>query len=168
MASGSRQDKGKAPMIPEEDIGTEEGETEAQRKQAIKEERYRQNSLFRHRWFQWFTQETVNRTPIEQKFFTPGSKKGVGNFRSHLMELAVEAFLKEKENPDSRPWETGVSEMSQRLARFLEEVPLKWGQMYEDWLKSREFEAWTDEAQRRPSQILDPRRGNTSYAISVG
>ncbi|KAL3676022.1 hypothetical protein R1sor_025970 [Riccia sorocarpa] len=186
MASRSRQDKG----IPEEDIGTEEGElveqdpprpeavvrsdrerkrkqiaveedllaialrsapdnrTEAQRKQAIKDERYRQNSLFRHRWFQWFTQETVNRTPIEQKFFTPGSKKGVGDFRSHLMELAVEAFLKEKENPDSRPWGTGVSEMSQRLARFLEEVPLKWDQMYEDWLKSREFEAWTDEAVR--------------------
>ncbi|KAL3696983.1 hypothetical protein R1sor_011059 [Riccia sorocarpa] len=191
MASGSRPDKGKAPMIPvttsEEDIGTEEGElveqdpprpeavvrpdkdrkrkqiaveedplavalrpapdnrTEAQRKQAIKEERYRQNSLFRHRWFEWFTQETVNRTPIEQKFFTPGSKKGVANFRSHLMELAVEAFLKEKDNPNTRPWETGVSEMSQRLARFLEEVPLKWGQMYEEWLKSREFEAWTDE-----------------------
>ncbi|KAL3690630.1 hypothetical protein R1sor_004281 [Riccia sorocarpa] len=120
MASGSRQDKGKAPMIPEEEIGTEEGElveqdpprpeavvrsdrerkrkqiaveedplaialrpapdnrTEAQRKHAIKDERYRQNSLFRHRWFQWFTQETVNRSPIEQKFFTPGSKKGVG------------------------------------------------------------------------------------------
>ncbi|KAL3701147.1 hypothetical protein R1sor_019169 [Riccia sorocarpa] len=190
MASGSRQDKGKAPMIPEEDIGPEEGElveqdpprpeavvrsdrkrkrkqiaveedplaialrpaldnrTEAQRKQAIKDERYRQNSLFRHRWFQWFTQETVNRTPIEQKFFTPGSKKGVGNFRSHLMELAVESFLKEKKNPDSRPWEPSVSEMSQRLARFLEEVPLKWGQMYEDWLKSREFEAWTDGAVR--------------------
>ncbi|KAL3698134.1 hypothetical protein R1sor_012210 [Riccia sorocarpa] len=91
MASGSRQDKGKASMIPEEDIGTEEGElveqdpprpeavvrsdrerkrkqiaveedplaialrpapenrTEAQRKQAIKEERYRQDTLFRHR-----------------------------------------------------------------------------------------------------------------------
>ncbi|KAL3691196.1 hypothetical protein R1sor_004847 [Riccia sorocarpa] len=171
MASGSRQDKEKAPMIPEEDIGTEKGElvdqdpphpeavlrsdrdrkrkqiaveedplavalrpapdnkTETQRKQAIKDERYRQNSLFRHRWFQWFTQETVNRTPIEQKFSTPGSKKEVANFRSYLMELAVEAFLKEKENPDARPWETGVSEMSQRLARFLEKVPLKWGQI---------------------------------------
>ncbi|KAL3687148.1 hypothetical protein R1sor_013457 [Riccia sorocarpa] len=190
MPSGSRQDTGKAPLIPEEDIGTEERElvdqdpplpeavvrsdrnrkrkqiaveedplavalrptpdnrTEAQRKQAIKEERYRQNSFFRHRWAQWFTQETVNRTPIEQKFFTPGSKKGVANFRSHLMELAVEAFLKEKENPDTRPWETTVSEMSQRLARFLEEVPLKWGQMYEEWLKSREFKDWTDEAVR--------------------
>ncbi|KAL3699400.1 hypothetical protein R1sor_017422 [Riccia sorocarpa] len=77
--------------------------TEAQRKQAIKEERYHQNSFFRHRWFQWFTQETVNRILIEQKFFTPGSKKGVANFRSHLIELAVEAFLKEKENPDTRP-----------------------------------------------------------------
>ncbi|KAL3691114.1 hypothetical protein R1sor_004765 [Riccia sorocarpa] len=162
MAFGSRQDKEKTPMIPEEDIGTEEGElvdqdpprpeavvrTEAQQKQAIKEERYRQNSFFRHRWFQWFTQETVNRTPIEQKFFTPGLKKGVANFRSHLMELAVEAFLKEKENPDTRPWETTVSKMSQRLARFLEEVPLKWGQMYEEWLKSREFKDWTDEAVR--------------------
>ncbi|KAL3696848.1 hypothetical protein R1sor_010924 [Riccia sorocarpa] len=140
MASESKQDKEKAPMIPDEDIGTEEGElveqdpprpeavvrsdrdrkrkqiaveegppavalrpapdnrTEAQRKHAIKDERYRQNSLFRHRWFQWFTQETANRIPIEQKFFTPGSKKGVANFRSQLMELAVEAFLKVKDN----------------------------------------------------------------------
>ncbi|KAL3675722.1 hypothetical protein R1sor_025670 [Riccia sorocarpa] len=143
MASGSRQDKVKAPMIPEEDIGTEEGELVEQdppRPEAVvRSDRERKRKQIA---------ETVNRTPIEQKFFTPGSKNGVGNFRSHLMELAVEAFLKEKENPDSRLWETGVSEMSQRLARFLEEVPLKWGQMYEDWLKSREFEAWTDEAVR--------------------
>ncbi|KAL3699976.1 hypothetical protein R1sor_017998 [Riccia sorocarpa] len=177
MASGSRHDKGKAPMIPEEDIGTEEGElvdqdpprleavvrsdrdrkrkqiaveedplavalrpaphnrTEAQRKQAIKDERYRQNSLFRHRWFQWFTQETVNRTPIEQKFFTPGSKKGVANFRSHLMELAVEAFLKEKENPDTRPWETGMSEMSQRAAMKNEEEQDKWRIIAKMWMR---------------------------------
>ncbi|KAL3683960.1 hypothetical protein R1sor_001982 [Riccia sorocarpa] len=190
MASGSRQDKGKVPMIPEEDIGTEEGElvdqdpprpeavvrsdrdkkrkqtaveegplalalrpaadnrTEAQRKQAIKDEQFRQNSLFRHRWFKWFTQETINRTPIKHKFFTPGSKKGVANFRSHLMELAVEAFLEKKNKPDTRPWETTVSEMSQRLARFLEEIPLKWGQMYEEWLKSKEFKDWTEEAVR--------------------
>ncbi|KAL3677580.1 hypothetical protein R1sor_027528 [Riccia sorocarpa] len=128
--------------------------TEAQQKQAIKDERYRQNSLFRHRWFQWFTQETINRTPIEQKFFTPGSKKGVANFRSHLMELAVEAFLKEKNNPDTRPWETNVSEMSQHLARFLEEVPTKWDQMYEEWLKSKEFEEWTEEAVRVEGEKL--------------
>ncbi|KAL3695685.1 hypothetical protein R1sor_009761 [Riccia sorocarpa] len=161
MAFGSRQDKGKAPMIPEEDIGTKEGELVDQDpprpKAVVRSDRDRKRKqiaveedplAIAHHWFQWFTQETVNRTPIEQKLFTPRSQKGVGNFRSHLMELAVEAFLKEKENPDSRPWETGVSEMSQRLARFLEEVPLKWGQMYEDWLKSREFEAWTDEAVR--------------------
>ncbi|KAL3680225.1 hypothetical protein R1sor_023181 [Riccia sorocarpa] len=155
MASGSRQDKGKRKQIAVEEDPlavalrpAPDNRTETQRKQAIKEKRYRQNSFFRHRWFQWFTQETVNRTPSEQNFFTPGSKRGVANFRSHLMELEIEAFLKEKDNPNTRPWETTVSEMSQRLARFLEEVLLKWGQMYEEWLKSREFEDWTDEAVR--------------------
>ncbi|KAL3681917.1 hypothetical protein R1sor_024873 [Riccia sorocarpa] len=141
MASRSRHDKGKVPTIHEEDIGTEEGEL-------VEQDPQRPEAFVRRRWFQWFTQETANRTPIEQKFFTPGSKKGVPNFRSHLMELAVEAFLKEKDNPNTRPWETSVSEMSQRLARFLEEVPLKWGQMYEEWLKSKEFKEWTEEAIR--------------------
>ncbi|KAL3697200.1 hypothetical protein R1sor_011276 [Riccia sorocarpa] len=122
--------------------------TEAQLKHAIKDERFCQNSLFIHRWFRWFTQETVNRTPIEHKFFTSGSKKGVANFHSHLMELAIEAFLEEKNKPDTRPWETTVSEMSQRLARFLEEVSMKWDQMYEEWLKSKEFKDWTEEAVR--------------------
>ncbi|KAL3695436.1 hypothetical protein R1sor_009512 [Riccia sorocarpa] len=149
-------------MIPEEHIGTEEGElldqdhprpeavvrTEAQRKKTNKDERFRQDSLFRHRWFRWFTQETANRTPIEQKLFTAGSKKGVANFRLHLMELAVEAFLEEKSKPYARPWKTTVSEMSQRLVRFLEEVPMKWNQMYEEWLESKKFKDWTEEVVR--------------------
>ncbi|KAL3684232.1 hypothetical protein R1sor_002254 [Riccia sorocarpa] len=63
------------------------------------------------------------------------------------MELVVEAFLEEKNKPDTRPWETTVSEMSQRLARFLEEVPMKWGQMYEEWLKSKEFKDWIEEVE---------------------
>ncbi|KAL3693375.1 hypothetical protein R1sor_007026 [Riccia sorocarpa] len=187
MASGSRGDKGKAPMVEQTPIGTEEGElldvypplpeasvrpgkrkkhgrpeegplalallpptTEEKqadnaRKKAEKDERYRQNSVFKHRWFVWFTQETNNQTPLEQKFFTPGSIRGIQNFRSHLMELAIERFLEEKEKPDVRPWETTVSAMSQRLAKFLEEVPQNWLKHYEDWLRSREFEAWTQD-----------------------
>ncbi|KAL3696591.1 hypothetical protein R1sor_010667 [Riccia sorocarpa] len=172
MASGSRKDKRKAPMILEEDIGTEEGElvdqdplcpeavvrsardrkrkqiaveeglpavalrpildnrTEAQRKQAIKDERYRQNSLFRHRWFQWFTQETANRTPIEQKFFSPGSKKRVANFRSHLMELAVEMFLKEK---DTRILDRGKQVYRRSMKN--EEEQAKWRNIAQMWVR---------------------------------
>ncbi|KAL3687479.1 hypothetical protein R1sor_013788 [Riccia sorocarpa] len=115
MAISSRGDKGKAPMVEQEDIGTEEGElldmhpplpeptgrsgsnrkqkkhareekgpsaramlptaeeekrAENARKKAEKDENYRQNSIFRHRW-------------------------------SHLMELAIVKFLEEKEKPDA-------------------------------------------------------------------
>ncbi|KAL3680693.1 hypothetical protein R1sor_023649 [Riccia sorocarpa] len=160
MATSSIGDKGKAPMVEQEDIGTEEGElldvhlplpepvgrsererkrkkpareekgplavallpltvekerAENARKKAEKDEHYRQNSIFRHRWFVWFTQEINNQTPLEKRFFTPGSLRGIQNFRSHLMELAIVRFLEEKEKPDVRPWETSVSTMSQRL-----------------------------------------------------
>ncbi|KAL3700481.1 hypothetical protein R1sor_018503 [Riccia sorocarpa] len=185
MATSSRGDKGKAPMVEHEDIGTEEGElldvhpplpepigrsgsnrkrkkhareeegslaravlpaaeeekrAENARKKAEKDENYRQNSILRHRWFVWFTQETNNQTPLEQRFFTPGSLRGIQNFWSHLMELAIVKFLEEKEKPDARPWETSVSAMSQRLARFLEEVPKNWDKLYDVWLKSRELD----------------------------
>ncbi|KAL3684774.1 hypothetical protein R1sor_002796 [Riccia sorocarpa] len=99
----------------------EEKRAENARKKAEKDEHYRQNSIFRHRWFVWFTQETNNQTPLEKRFFTPGSLRGIQYFRSYLMELAIVKFLEEKEKPDVRPWETSVSAMSQRLARFLEE-----------------------------------------------
>ncbi|KAL3679482.1 hypothetical protein R1sor_022438 [Riccia sorocarpa] len=198
MATSSRGDKGKAPMVEQEDIRTEEGElpdvhpplpeptgrsgsnrkrkkhareeegplagavlptteeekrAENARKKAEKDENYRQNSIFRHRWFIWFTQETNNQTPLEKRFFTPGSLRGIQNFRSHLMELAIVKFLEEKEKLDARPWETSVSAMSQRLARFLEEVPKNWDKHYDVWLKSREFECWTEDA--TPKSIKD-------------
>ncbi|KAL3702572.1 hypothetical protein R1sor_020594 [Riccia sorocarpa] len=170
MVTSSRGDKGKAPMVEQEDIGTEEGElldvhpplpepvgrserdkkrkkpsreeegplavallpptaeekrAENARKKAEKDEHYRQNSIFRHRWFY---------------------------FRSHLMELAIVKFLEEKEKPDVRPWETSVSAMSQRLARFLEEVPKNWDKHFDVWLKSREFESWTEDAVRQKGE----------------
>ncbi|KAL3688751.1 hypothetical protein R1sor_015060 [Riccia sorocarpa] len=197
MATSSRGDKGKAPMVEQKDIGTEEGElldvrpplpepvgrsggdkkrkkpareeegplavalllptaeekrAENARKKAEKEEKYRQNSIFRHRWFVWFTQETNNQTPLEKRFFTPGSLRGIQNFRSHLMELAIVKFLEKKEKPDVRPWETSVSAMSQRLARFLEEVPKNWDKHFDVWLKSREFEIWTEDAVRQKGE----------------
>ncbi|KAL3698872.1 hypothetical protein R1sor_012948 [Riccia sorocarpa] len=198
MSTSSRGDKGKAPMVEQEDTGTEEGELEGElhpplpeptrrsesnrkrkkhareeegplaravlptteeekrvenaRKKAEKDEHYRQNSVFRHRWFVWFTQETNNQTPLEKRFFTPGSLRGIQNFRSHLMELAIVKFLEEKEKPDARPWETSVSAMSQRLARFLEEVPKNWDKLYDVWLKSREFMSWTDDAVRQKGE----------------
>ncbi|KAL3675684.1 hypothetical protein R1sor_025632 [Riccia sorocarpa] len=68
-----------------------------------------------------------------------------GIFRSHLMELAIVKFLEKKEKPDARPWKTSVSAMSQRLARFLEEVPKNWDKLYDVWLKSREFESWMED-----------------------
>ncbi|KAL3696222.1 hypothetical protein R1sor_010298 [Riccia sorocarpa] len=197
MATSSRGDKGKAPMVEQKDIGTEEGElldvrpplpepvrrsgghkkrkkpageeegplavallpptaeekrAENARKKAEKEEKYRQNSIFMHRWFVWFTQETNNQTPLEKRFFTPGSLRGIQNFRSHLMELAIVKFLEEKEKPNVRPWETSVSTMSQRLARFLEEVPKNWDKHFDVWLKSREFEIWTEDAVRQKGE----------------
>ncbi|KAL3683211.1 hypothetical protein R1sor_001233 [Riccia sorocarpa] len=197
MATSSRGDKGKAPMVEQKDIGTEEGElfdvrpplpepvgrsggdkkrkkpareeegplavallpptaeekrAENARKKAEKEEKYRQNSIFKHRWFVWFTQETNNQTPLEKRFFTPGSLRGIQNFRSHLMELAIVKFLEEKEKPDVRSWETSVSAMSQRLARFLEEVPKNWDKHFDVWLKSRKFEIWTEDAVRQKGE----------------
>ncbi|KAL3680712.1 hypothetical protein R1sor_023668 [Riccia sorocarpa] len=197
MVTSSRCNKGKAPMVEQEDIETEEGElldvhsplpepvgrserdrkrkkpareeegplavallpptaeekrAENARKKAEKDEHYRQNSIFRHRWFVWFTQETNNQTPLEKRFFTPGSLRGIQNFRSHLMELAIVRFLEEKEKPDVRPWETSVSAMSQRLARFLEEVPKNWDKHYDVWLKSREFEIWTEDVVRQKGE----------------
>ncbi|KAL3687628.1 hypothetical protein R1sor_013937 [Riccia sorocarpa] len=56
------------------------------------------------------------------------------------MELAIVKFLEEKEKPDARPWETFVSAMSQRFARFLEEIPKNWDKHYDVWLKSRELD----------------------------
>ncbi|KAL3679614.1 hypothetical protein R1sor_022570 [Riccia sorocarpa] len=197
MATSSRCDKGKAHMVEQEDIGTEEGElldvhtplpeptgrsgsnrkrkkhareeegplagtvlpameeekrAENARKKAKKDENFRQNSIFRHRWFVWFTQETNNQTPLEKRFFTLGSLRGIQNFRSHLMELAIVKFLEEKEKLDARPWETSVSTMSQRLARFLEEVPKNWDKLYDVWLKSREFESWTEDVVRQKGE----------------
>ncbi|KAL3700805.1 hypothetical protein R1sor_018827 [Riccia sorocarpa] len=197
MTTSSRGDKGKAPMVEQEDIGTKEGElldvhpplpeptgrsrsnrkrkkhaqeeegplagavlpamkeekrAENARKKAKKDENFRQNYIFKHRWFVWFTQETNNQTPLEKRFFTPGSLRGIQNFRSHLMELAIVKFLEEKEKPDARPWETSVSAMSQRLARFLEEVPKNWDKLYDVWLKSREFKSWTEDAVRQKGE----------------
>ncbi|KAL3687164.1 hypothetical protein R1sor_013473 [Riccia sorocarpa] len=163
MATSSRGDKGKAPMVEQEDIGTEEGElldvhpplpeptgrsgsNRKQKKHAREEEGPLAGA------FVWFTQETNNQTPLEKRFFTPGSLRGIQNFRSHLMELAIVKFLEEKEKPDARPWETSVSAMSQRLARFLEEVPKNWDKLYDVWLKSREFESWTEDAVRQKGE----------------
>ncbi|KAL3692949.1 hypothetical protein R1sor_006600 [Riccia sorocarpa] len=205
MATSSRGDKGKAPVVEQEDIGTEEGElldvhpplpeptrrsrnnrkrkkhareeegplagavlpaaedekrTENAHKKAEKDENYRQNYIFKHRWFVWFTQETNNQIPLEQRFFTLGSLRGIQNFRSHLMELAIVRFLEEKEKPDARPWETSVSTMSQRLAKFLEEVPKNWDKLYDVWLKNREFESWTEDAVRQ--------KGEKSFLIIPG
>ncbi|KAL3693282.1 hypothetical protein R1sor_006933 [Riccia sorocarpa] len=130
----------------------EEKRAENARKKAEKDEHYRQNSVFKHRWFVWFTQETNNQTPLEKRFFTSGSLRGILNFRSYLMEPAIVKFLEEKEKPDAPPWETSVSAMSQRLARFLEEVPNNWDKLYDVWLKSREFESWTEDAVRQKGE----------------
>ncbi|KAL3688642.1 hypothetical protein R1sor_014951 [Riccia sorocarpa] len=68
------------------------------------------------------------------------------------MELAIVKFLEEKEKPDARPWETSVSAMSQCLVRFLEEVPKNWDKLYDVWLKSREFESWTEDVVRQKDE----------------
>ncbi|KAL3677959.1 hypothetical protein R1sor_020915 [Riccia sorocarpa] len=121
----------------------EEKRAENARKKAEKDEHYRPNSVFRHRWFVWFTQETNNQTPIgEEVFYFRDPYEEFRISESHLMELAIdEVFGGERKNPDVRPWEASpFSAMSQRLARFLEEVPKNWDKHYDVWLKSREFE----------------------------
>ncbi|KAL3697116.1 hypothetical protein R1sor_011192 [Riccia sorocarpa] len=121
MTTSSRCDKGKAPMVEQEDIGTEEGE------------------LF----------------DVHPPLPEPSGRSGSmleRNFRSHLMELAIMRFLEEKEKPDARSWETSVSAMSQRLAKYLEEVPKNWHKLYDLWLQSREFESWTQDAVRQKGE----------------
>ncbi|KAL3698225.1 hypothetical protein R1sor_012301 [Riccia sorocarpa] len=128
MATSSRGDKGKAPMVEQKDIGTEEGEL---------------LDVLRFRNLLGDLETTRNgRSLLERK----------RNFRSHLMELAIVKFLEEKEKPDVRPWETSVSAMSKRLARFLEEVPKNWDKHFDVWLKSREFEIWTEDAVRQKGE----------------
>ncbi|KAL3687590.1 hypothetical protein R1sor_013899 [Riccia sorocarpa] len=137
MASGSRQDKGKVPMIPEEDIGTEEGELVDQdppRPEAVvrsdRDKKRKQIAVEEDPLAIALRSAPDNRTEAQRK-------EAIKDERYRQNSLFRHPFLKEKENPDARPWETKVSEMSQCLARFLEEVPLKWGQMYEDWLKTK-------------------------------
>ncbi|KAL3677726.1 hypothetical protein R1sor_020682 [Riccia sorocarpa] len=152
MATSSRGDKGKALMVEQEDIGTEERDlldvhpplpepVEIWKRQETEEACSRGGES-----------ETNNQTPLEKRFFTPGSLRRIQNFRSHLMELAIMKFLEEKEKPNARPWETSISAMSQRLARFLEEVPKNWDKHYDLWLKSREFESWTEDAVRQKDE----------------
>ncbi|KAL3682920.1 hypothetical protein R1sor_000942 [Riccia sorocarpa] len=170
MATSSRGDKGKAPMVELEDIGTEEGElldvhpplpeptgrseskrkrkkhareeegplagavlpvteeekrAENARKKAEKDEHYRQNSVFKHRWNSEF--------PV-------------------AFDGACDREVFGEEKPDVRPWETSVSAMSQRLARFLEEVPKNWDKHFDVWLKSREFAIWTENVVRQKGE----------------
>ncbi|KAL3692527.1 hypothetical protein R1sor_006178 [Riccia sorocarpa] len=146
MATSSRSDKGKAPMVEQEDMGPRKesyltcilrfpnllGDPKARGNGRSMLER-RRNFVFKHRWFVWFTQETNNQTPLEKRFFTPGSLRGIHNFRSHLMELAIVKFLEEKEKPDARPWETSVSAMSQRLSMRNDEEKKKWKRTAELW-----------------------------------
>ncbi|KAL3693805.1 hypothetical protein R1sor_007456 [Riccia sorocarpa] len=122
MATSSRGDKGKAPMVEQEDIGTEEEELLDVRPPLP---------------------EPVGRSGGDRKRKKPAREEE---------ELAIMKFLEEKEKPDVRPWETSVSAMSQRLARFLEEVPKNWDKHFDVWLKSREFEIWTEDVVRQKGE----------------
>ncbi|KAL3688687.1 hypothetical protein R1sor_014996 [Riccia sorocarpa] len=124
MATSSRGDKGKAPMVEQEDIGTEEGEL-----------------LDVH-------------PPLPEPVGRSGSDRKRKNPAREEEELAIVRFLEEKEKPDARPWETSISAMSQRLARFLKEVPKNWDKHFDLWLKSREFESWTQDAILPPTLYL--------------
>ncbi|KAL3690770.1 hypothetical protein R1sor_004421 [Riccia sorocarpa] len=135
MTTSSRGDKGKAPMVEQEDIGTEEGQL-----------------LDVHPPLP----EPIGRSERKRKRKKHAREEegplAGANFRSHLMELAIVKFLEKKEKPDARPWETSVSAMSQRLARFLEKVPKNWDKHYDVWLKSRELESWTEDAVRQKGE----------------
>ncbi|KAL3685532.1 hypothetical protein R1sor_003554 [Riccia sorocarpa] len=129
MATSSRGDKGKAPMVEQEDIGTEEGEL-----------------LDVH-------------PPLPEPIGRSGSNRKQKKHAREEEEFPVafdgacnREFLEEKEIPNVRPLETSVSAMSQRLARFLEEVPKNWDKHYDVWLKSREFEIWTEDVVRQKGE----------------
>ncbi|KAL3678357.1 hypothetical protein R1sor_021313 [Riccia sorocarpa] len=127
MATSSRGDKVEAPMVEQEDIGTEEGElldvhpplpepvgrsgSDRKRKKPSREE---EGPL------------AVALLPptAEEKRAENARKKTEKdeNYRQNSI-FKHRWFLEEKEKPGARPWETSISAMSQRLARFLEEVP---------------------------------------------
>ncbi|KAL3698627.1 hypothetical protein R1sor_012703 [Riccia sorocarpa] len=123
MATSSRGDKGKAPMV----------------EQAPK-------ILKRKESYLTFILRFPNLSGRS------GGKKRKKHAREEEGPLALALFLEEKEKPDVRPWETSVSAMSQRLARFLEEVPKNWDKHFDVWLKSREFEFLEDDAVHSKTQ----------------
>ncbi|KAL3692890.1 hypothetical protein R1sor_006541 [Riccia sorocarpa] len=156
MATSTRGDKGKAPMVEQEDIGTEEGDLldvhpplpepvgrserdKKQKKPAREEEGPLAVALL---------------PPTAEEKRAENARKKAEN-DEHYRQNSIfrhRWFLEEKEKPDVRPWETSVSAMSQRLARFLEEVPKNWDKHYDVWLKSREFEIWTEDAVRQKGE----------------
>ncbi|KAL3680791.1 hypothetical protein R1sor_023747 [Riccia sorocarpa] len=150
-------------MVEQEDIGTEEGELldvhpplpeptgrskskRKQKKHAREEECPLAGAVLP------VTEEEKRAENARKKAEKDEHYRQNSNFRSHLMELAIVNFLEEKEKPDVRPWETSVSAMSQRLARFLEKVPKNWDKHFDVWLKSREFEIWTEDAVRQKGE----------------
>ncbi|KAL3699049.1 hypothetical protein R1sor_017071 [Riccia sorocarpa] len=171
MATSSRGDKGKTPMIEQEDIGTEEGElldvhpplpeptgrseskrkrkkhareeegplagavlptteeekrAENARKKAEKDEHYRQNSVFRHRWNSEF--------PV---VFDGACDR--------------EVFGGERETGCSTLGNICFNDVS-TFGEILEEVPKNWDKLYDVWLKSREFESWTEDDVRQKGE----------------
>ncbi|KAL3696081.1 hypothetical protein R1sor_010157 [Riccia sorocarpa] len=155
MATSSRGDKGKAPMVKQEDIGTEEGELldvhpplpkpvgRSERDRKRKKPAREKDGLL-----------AVALLPptAEEKRAENALKKAEKDEHYRQNSIFKHRWFEEKEKPDVRPWETSVSAMSQRLARFLEEVPKNWDKHYDVWLKSREFESWTEDAVRQKGE----------------
>ncbi|KAL3681459.1 hypothetical protein R1sor_024415 [Riccia sorocarpa] len=153
MASGSRGDKGKAPMVEQAPIGTEEGEL-LDVYPPLPEASVRLGKLKKHGQPEEGPLALALLPPTtEEKQAENARKKAEKDERYRQNSVFKHRwFLEEKEKPDVRPWEITVSAMSQRLAKFLEEVPQNWLKHYEDWLRSREFEAWTQGATQKQTQ----------------
>ncbi|KAL3686079.1 hypothetical protein R1sor_004101 [Riccia sorocarpa] len=137
MATSSRGDKGKAPMVEQEDIGTKKGEL-----------------LDVHPPLS----EPVGRSKSKKK-----RKKHAREEEGPLAGAVLPAMEEEKRVKNARKKAEKDENYRQnsifkhrcdvsRLARFLEEVPKNWDKHYDVWLKSREFEIWTEDAVRQKGE----------------
>ncbi|KAL3698572.1 hypothetical protein R1sor_012648 [Riccia sorocarpa] len=135
MATSSRGDKGKAPMVEQEDIGTEEGEL-LDVHPTLPEPTGRSGSNRKRRKHAREEEGPLAGAVLpaaeEEKRAENARKKAEKDehYRQNSIFRHRWFFLEKKEKPDARPWETSVSAMSQRLARFLEEVPKNWDKLY--------------------------------------
>ncbi|KAL3696834.1 hypothetical protein R1sor_010910 [Riccia sorocarpa] len=137
MATSSRGDKGKAPMVEQEDIGTEEGEL-LDVHLPLPEPIGRSGSNRK-----WKKHAREEEGPLAGAVL-PGTEE----------EKRAENACKKAEK-DENFRQNSIFRHRCDVSTFgeiLEEVPKNWDKLYDVWLKSREFESWTEDAVRQKGE----------------